>query len=165
MISYLWAEANHHVIGVDGTLPWHLPADMQYFKKLTTHQIILAGRTTYESFKRPLPNRLNVVLTSHSKDEFPPEVLVLNTLLEVLEFTKQFRDKEIIVVGGAKIFKEFMPYVDKLYRTVINADFAGDTTMPEIDYNDFTLESSTPGVMDSKNVYPHTFEVYTRNNN
>ncbi|AYF92563.1 dihydrofolate reductase [Apilactobacillus bombintestini] len=162
MISYLWAESHNHIIGANGTLPWHLPADMKYFKENTIHQIILAGRTTYESFKRPLPNRLNMVLTSQSKDEFPDDVVVFHEVDEFLKFAKKFSDKEIFVVGGAKIFEELMPYVDKLYRTVIDYDFKGDTKMPSINYDDFTLETVKQGHVDDKNIYPHRFEIYKR---
>ncbi|GAA6113121.1 MAG: dihydrofolate reductase [Apilactobacillus sp.] len=162
MISFLWAESNDHIIGLNGDLPWHLPADMKYFKETTTHQIIMAGRTTYESFKRPLPNRLNTVLTSHDKSEYPNDVVVFNELSEFLEFAKKFSDKEIFVVGGAKIFSELTEYVDRLYKTVIDYDFDGDTKMPEINYNDFNLVSTKEGILDDKNIYPHRFEVYER---
>ncbi|WKN28720.1 dihydrofolate reductase [Apilactobacillus kunkeei] len=162
MISFLWAESDNHIIGLNGGLPWHLPADMKYFKKTTTHQIIMAGRTTYESFKRPLPNRLNTVLTSHDKSEYPDDVVVFNTLEEFLAFAKKFSDKEIFVVGGAKIFAELLPYVDRLYKTVINHEFDGDTKMPEIDYSQFDLVSTKQGIIDDKNIYPYRFEIFER---
>ncbi|UQS85410.1 dihydrofolate reductase [Apilactobacillus apisilvae] len=162
MISYLWAESKGHIIGSNGTLPWNLPSDMHYFKATTTGNVILAGKRTYESFGRPLPNRLNVVLTHTSKDDFPKNVKVFNNVNEFLSFSKDNQDKEIFVVGGAQIFKLLLPYVDFLYRTVIDYKFSGDTVMPDINYNDFKLIKSVDGKMDDKNIYPHTFEVFKR---
>ncbi|MCL0311686.1 dihydrofolate reductase [Apilactobacillus sp. TMW 2.2459] len=161
MISFLWAEDMNHVIGKDGHLPWHLPADMKYFKNTTTGKTILAGRKTYLSFGRPLPNRKNIVLTS-SKNINDDNVLVLHNINEFLEYAKNHTTEEIFVVGGANIFQQLLPYADRLYKTVIEHAFIGDVKMPEINYNNFELIKSTPGKIDEKNPYPFTFEVFTK---
>lgn len=162
MISYLWAESKGHVIGMDGNLPWKLPADMHYFKQTTTNNIILAGSKTYKSFGRPLPHRLNVVLTHQEDNRFPDEVMVIHNVNDFLQFANNNKEKEIFVVGGAQIFKLLLPYVDRLYRTSIDYKFDGDTVMPKINYDEFNLIKETIGKLDSKNIYPHKFDVFER---
>ncbi|URL60878.1 dihydrofolate reductase [uncultured bacterium] len=162
MLTYVWAQDKNGTIGKNGGLPWHLPADMHHFQKLTTGHAMLAGRTTFESFGRPLLHRKNMVLTSHPKKDFPDNVTVFNTPNSFLKYADAHPDDKICIVGGAQIFKLFLPYVDFLCRTVINGTFDGDTKMPKIDYSKFELVKAVNGQPDQKNHYAYRFETYRR---
>ncbi|WP_261809220.1 dihydrofolate reductase [Levilactobacillus humaensis] len=162
MLIFLWAEGNQGVIGQNGQLPWHLPADMHFFKTVTTGNTILAGSRTYASFGRPLPNRQNIVITHQDRTNFPAEVIVLDSIDAVRQYAATHRQDKLFVVGGAQIFEALLPDVDQLYRTVIEADFAGDTWMPAIDYSQFKLTATQPGVRNEKNPYEYRFEQYQR---
>jgi len=162
MLIFLWAEGHNGVIGKNGHLPWHLPADMHFFKTVTTGNTIVAGSRTYHSFGRPLPNRQNIVVTHQPASHFPSEVIVLNTLTAVREYAAKHRDEKIFVVGGAQLFIALLDDVDFLYRTVIDANFTGDTWMPGIDYEKFQLIATQPGIRNEKNPYDYHFEQYQR---
>ncbi|MBW1605557.1 dihydrofolate reductase [Lactobacillus sp. Sy-1] len=161
MIAFVWAESKNATIGNNGGLPWKMPADMHRFKTTTTGHPILAGRPTFLSFGRPLPNRTNMVLTSHSKAEFPPSVVVFNSVAEFLTAYREQSD-DVYVVGGAMIFNELMDVVDVLYRTVINAVIDGDTKMPPVDYSRFKLVDAQSFPADEKNQFPYRFETYRK---
>ncbi|MEJ6400654.1 dihydrofolate reductase [Nicoliella lavandulae] len=161
MIAFVWAESKNGTIGNHGGLPWKMPADMHHFKETTINHRILAGRSTYNSFGRPLPKRINMVLTNHDQSEFDDQVVVFNSLDQFLADYRENGD-DVYVVGGAQVFKALLPYVDVLYRTVIDAAIDGDTKMPPIDYHKFKLVSQTHYAPDAKNQYPYTFETYQK---
>ena len=162
MLIFLWAESQGKVIGFHGSLPWHLPADMHYFKTVTTGNTIVAGAKTFASFPKALPNRTNVVVSHRDASEFPAGVTVLNSLDAVREYAAQRPTEKIFVVGGAQIFAGLVDDVDYLYRTVIDAGFDGDTWMPAIDYTKFQLIDRQPGVRNEKNTVDYAFEQYQR---
>lgn len=163
MIAFIWAEANHHIIGNQGKLPWSLPNDMRFFKENTINNTIVTGSKTYASFKKPLPNRINIVLSKHRLvDDLPTGVLLMNKTADVLEYEKNHQNQQIFIIGGSQIFKQFIDEVDYLYKTVIDYDFVGDTKMPEIDYQKFELINQIEGKIDEKNRYEHHFEIYKR---
>lgn len=162
MLIFLWAEGNNGVIGNQGTLPWHLPADMHFFKTTTTGQTVIAGRKTFTSFGRPLPNRVNVVVSHQPASTFPAGVTVLDSLAAVRAYAQTHQDQELYVVGGAQLFAGLLPNVDRLYRTKIAADFVGDTWMPVIDYTQFVQTARQVGVRDDRNPYDYVFEQYRR---
>jgi len=112
------------VIGKDGRLPWHLPDDMAHVRELTTGKPLIMGRRTYDSIGRPLPKRTNIVMTRDMMFR-PDGVKVARSKEEALAFAGDA--PEIIVFGGAEIFKQFMLEVDRIYLTQVNADVAGDT--------------------------------------
>lgn len=159
LISFIWIEDLNGVIGLKNQLPWELPADQRYFKKTTMGHPIISGSKTYRSYNHPLPGRLNIVLST-SNDRFPEEVVVMKNFGELKKFIDNCPDEEYFVIGGSEVFKQFLPYVDKLYRTIIYGKFNGDTYMPEINYDKFKLISSVDGVIDEKNHFPYKFEVY-----
>ncbi|UQS86572.1 dihydrofolate reductase [Nicoliella spurrieriana] len=161
MIAFVWAQSQNGIIGNHGGLPWKMPADMHHFKTTTTGHLILAGRATFESFGRPLPNRTNMVLTHHAPSKFPAGVVVFNDVAAFLADYKQ-RNEDVYVVGGAKVFQALMDYVDCLYRTVIDTEIDGDTQMPPIDYSQFELLATSSFDADEKNQYPYTFETYRK---
>ncbi len=130
-LAILAAVASNRVIGVNNTLPWHLPADLKRFKALTLNQIVVMGRRTFESIGRPLPQRTNVVLTQNT-DWTAAGVCTAKSIQEVLD---QFADdaRTIFVIGGAQIYQETLPLCERLYLTEIQQAFTGDTFFPEFE--------------------------------
>ncbi|MGG4455450.1 dihydrofolate reductase [Brevibacillus porteri] len=157
MISLIVAYARNQVIGKDGDMPWHLPADLKNVKELTTGKTIVMGRKTFESIGKPLPNRRNVVLT-RSQDFHPEGVDVVHTKEEVLALG------DVIIFGGSEIYRQFLDVVDRLYITEIDLETEGDTFFPAWDRDAYTLVDKREGIMDEKNVHPHAFYVYERKN-
>jgi dihydrofolate reductase len=159
MISLLVAYAHGRVIGKDGKIPWRLPNDLRYVKRVTTGHTVVMGRTTFESIGRPLPNRRNVVLTRHNMLEIPG-VEVVHSVEEVLALDDGLDD--LFVLGGENVYRQFLPLADRLYITEIDYKTEGDTFFPEWDRDAFRLLSMQEGVLDEKNTLPHTFYVYER---
>lgn len=161
MISFVWAEAKNHVIGVDGHLPWTLPNDMKRFKDVTTGHPIVMGRKTFESFPNgPLPKRLNIVISRNPNYQVPDSVVLITDKSELKNYVKS--DDEVMVIGGAGIFDLFKDDVDRLYLTKIDHEFNGDVKMVKIDYKKFNLIEKKEGIVDDKNIYPYTFETYQK---
>ncbi len=163
MISILVAMDKDGLIGKDNDLPWRLPNDLKYFKQLTTNHTILMGRKTYESIGRPLPNRINVVLT-RNKDFQPEGCQVVHSIEEVQKLFKEESNDELFVIGGSDIFKLLLPYTDRLYITKIDERFEGDTFFPEIDFDSWNLVSKEQGEKDENNPYDYYFCIYDKKN-
>lgn len=155
MISLIVAYARSRVIGWRGSMPWHLPADLKHVKEITTGKTIVMGRKTFESIGKPLPNRRNVVLT-RSRDFSPEGVEVVHSKAEVLALG------DVIIFGGAELYRQFLDDVDRLYITEIDLETEGDTFFPEWNPADFQLVWKREGVVDEKNPIPHTFFLYER---
>ncbi|MBP3949913.1 dihydrofolate reductase [Bacillus suaedae] len=159
MISFVVAMDQNRAIGKENQLPWHLPADLAFFKRVTTGHTIVMGRKTFESIGRPLPNRRNIIVTRD--DSYVAEGCeVVTTKAEVLELAEE--NKEIFVIGGTEIFSLFWEEVDRLYVTYIDAVFEADTYFPNIEQSEWMLTSVDAGTVDEKNKYPHEFRMYDR---
>jgi dihydrofolate reductase len=141
MISLIVAIASNNVIGKDNELPWYYKSDLKYFKDITTNHTIVMGRKTFDSIiarnGKILPNRKSVVVT-RNKDFKYADVSVIHN---IKDFLKQDFKEEIFIIGGYEIFKESLPYVDKLYITHIDKDYVGDVYFPEYKKDDFRLIS------------------------
>lgn len=157
MISLIVAYAHNQVIGKEGVMPWHLPADLKHVKEVTTGKTIVMGRKTMEGIGKPLPNRRNVVLT-RNPDFQMPGVDVVHSKEEVLALG------DVIIFGGAEIYHQFLDAADRLYITEIDLDVQGDTFFPPWDRDAYTLVEKREGIVDEKNRYPHTFYVFERKN-
>ena len=159
IIALLVAMSDDGVIGRDNTLPWHLPSDLQWFKRLTTGHAIIMGRTTYQSIGRPLPNRRNIVL---SRDpEFQPEgVEVTATLEAALELVED--DPEVFVVGGAAIYGLALPRAQRMYLTRVHGRVDGDVRFPEWQPDEWRLVWEEAHEADAEHVYPFTFQQLDR---
>ena len=129
-VSLIVAMARNCVIGINNTLPWHLPADLKHFKALTMGHHIVMGRKTYESIGKPLPGRTSVVVTRNA-DYSAPGVIVVNSLTAAIAACGN--NEEIFVIGGAEIFKQALSLTDTLFVTEIQQDIAGDTHFPVFD--------------------------------
>jgi dihydrofolate reductase len=157
MISLLWAMDENRAIGRNNQLPWHLPEDLKYFKRVTMGKPIAMGRKTYDSIGRPLPGRENIVIT-RSQGITIEGCTVIHDVNDLLKRD----DEELFVIGGAEIFKEIIPFADRLYVTEIREEFEADTFFPEYNLSDWELIESTPGMKDEKNPYNYEFLVYQR---
>ncbi|WP_308556655.1 dihydrofolate reductase [uncultured Lactobacillus sp.] len=166
MIEYVWAEDKEKNIGLDGHLPWHLPADLKHFKEKTMNHPILMGRKTFTSLPKLLPGRQHIVLTRNKelKDKWQDnkQVEILTSLEEMNAYLAEHQDEKICAIGGVSIFKALIDQVDVLEKTEIDGAFKADTTMPEIDYSQFELVNKEHHDADSKNKYPYTFLTYVR---
>lgn len=157
MISLLWAMDENRAIGRNNQLPWHLPEDLKYFKRVTMGKPIAMGRKTYDSIGRPLPGRENIVIT-RKRGVTIEGCTVIHDVKDLLKRD----DEELFVIGGAEIFKEIIPFADRLYVTEIREEFEADTFFPEYNLSDWELIESTLGIKDEKNPYNYEFLVYQR---
>lgn len=158
MISFLVAMDKNKVIGRNNQLPWHLPEDLKYFKRVTMGHPIAMGRKTHESIGRILPGRENIIITRQS-DYKCEGCTVLTSIQDFVQYAREQED-EIFVIGGAEIFKETFAFTDRLYITYIYEEFEGDTFFPDFDTSNWKLISSEKGVKDEKNPYDYEFIVY-----
>jgi dihydrofolate reductase len=159
-VSLIVAMARNRVIGVNNTLPWHLPADLKHFKALTMGHHIVMGRKTYESIGKPLPGRTSVVVTRNA-DYARPGVVVVNSLAAAISACGD--DGEIFVIGGAELYRQAITLADRIYLTEIDADISGDAHFTELDrklWHEAVRVSHAP---DEKNLYHYHFVVYDRN--
>ena len=155
MIACVVAHSRNRVIGRDGDLPWHLPADLKHFKNLTTGHPIIKGRKTFESIGKPLPNRTNIVITR--QQDFEAEgCLVAHSLSEALMMAQQM-DSDVFIIGGAEIYKQAMFLADTIYLTEVHHSFEGDTFFPEIDSVLWQETSREEYKADEKNAYDFAF--------
>ena len=158
-LSIVVAMDDNRLIGSKNQLPWHLPADLAYFKKLTTGKSILMGRKTYDSIGRPLPNRRNIVITRNSNISIPGGVVV-SSIDDALELTKD--DLEVMVIGGASLCEQLLPKVNRLYITKIDGEFEGDVFFPKYDDFDWLEVSCESHPKDNSNAYSYKFIVLDR---
>lgn len=135
-VCQIVAMNQDRVIGVDNRLPWHLPADLQYFKRTTLGKPIVMGRKTWESLGRPLPGRENIVVTRQA-DFCAEGGRVCRSLEEGLSQAKALAEQsgrdEVMVIGGAQIYAESLPHCDRLYITEVDFRVEGDAFYPELD--------------------------------
>lgn len=166
MLGFIWAQDQAGHIGYQGKLPWHLPADLAYFKKITAKHPMIMGKKTFLSFPGLLPHRLHVILTHDitlaTKYADNPQVCVFHSKENLDKWLKQHDDELCFIIGGASLFEQYQHQVDLLYVTQIKESFIGDTKIPTLDYTQFDLVDRTLGIVDEKNIYPHEFLVYRR---
>jgi dihydrofolate reductase len=158
-LSAVVACARNHVIGLEGKMPWHCPADLAHFKQLTLKKDVIMGRKTMESIGRPLPHRRIVVL-SHTHEKTIcgcPVIADLGAWLQNLP-----EGQEIMVAGGAQIYNQLLPLCTSVYQTIIEHDFQGDVFFPPLDLKVWKLVDSEPHQADSQNPHDYHFLQYER---
>ena len=159
MISFVVAMARNGVIGRDSTLPWRLPEDLRRFKAITMGKPILMGRKTFESIGKPLPGRTNIVLT-RDRGWRAQGVVVVYSVEEALE---QARDTpELVVIGGAEIYRLFMPIAERIYLTHVHADVLGDTVFPDFDPTQWVEVERCEYPADERHAYAVSFVTLER---
>lgn len=142
-VSAIAAMSQNLVIGKDNKLLWHIPEDFKHFKRVTIGKPVIMGRKTYQSIGKPLPGRTNIVITSQP-NQVEGDVVTVATLDEALTRAKQIATDtnvdEVFIIGGGQIYAAAMAQTDRIYLTVINQDFDGDTFFPKINPTEWTEE-------------------------
>ena len=159
LISAIVAVSENNVIGRDGHLPWHLSLDLKRFKSITTGHSIVLGRKNYDDIGRPLPNRVNYVLSRNVNFD-APGCIVVRSLESAIEGAKSAGETECFIIGGAAVYREAMPLVDKVYLTRVLSNVEGDVFFPEME--GFRMLSEERFESDEKNDYPTSFQVWVR---
>ena len=158
IISMIAAMANDRIIGKDNQMPWHLPADFNWFKRCTMGKPVVMGRKTYESIGRPLPGRQNIVISRDSNLSIDG-VDVVTSIEQALEVAGNV--EEVMIIGGGSIYEACLPKANRLYVTYIDAQIEGDTQFP--DWGDGWRESAQENYSaDEKNAYDMRFVVLER---
>ncbi|MFV0606307.1 MAG: dihydrofolate reductase [Niabella sp.] len=160
-ISLVVAASNNNVIGKDNHLLWSLPNDMKHFKNVTWGMPVVMGRKTFESFKRPLPGRKNIVL-SNQKNLTIDGALVVSNKSDAELLIKEMDVKEMMVIGGGEIYKMFFPKANRIYLTRVDTVAEGDTTFPAIDEKSWKLISKVDNKADEKHAFDYSYEVWER---
>jgi dihydrofolate reductase len=161
-LSVILAAADNGVLGRDNALPWHLPEDLKYFKRVTLGKPVVMGRKTYESIGRPLPGRTNIVVSRNS--EFNAEgVEVIASLREAIELAATIADVdgqgELMVIGGAAIYSLAIPLAQRLYITEIHDTPHGDVYLPKIEWSQWREVSRE---QHNNGAFDYSFVVYER---
>lgn len=161
IVSLVIAVSENGVIGKDNQLPWHLPADLRFFKQLTTGHSIIMGRKTFESIGRPLPNRRNIVV-SRNEDFNAEGIEVFNTLGDALKACRS--EEEVFVIGGGTIYAKTLDLdvVDKIYMTIVHANFEGDTFFAIPGNKTWLTDHSERHLADEKNAFDYSFVTKVR---
>ena len=165
VISHVVALSNNNVIGVNNDLPWNLKTDLAHFKAYTTNKIIVMGRKTFQSIGRPLPNRLNFVVSKTIKDIEGAHVFTSTeeALSNANKLCVENSYKEIVIIGGGYLFRETLDIVNKLVLTRVDCDIDGDVYYPEINLENWKETSSVEHKKDSENEYNFKVIVFEKN--
>ncbi|MBV8146224.1 MAG: dihydrofolate reductase [Gammaproteobacteria bacterium] len=161
LISLMVAMAQNGVIGRDNSLPWRLPEDLKRFRAFTLGKPILMGRKTFESIGRPLPGRTNLVLT-RDRSWSAPGVIVVHSVEDALAHASS--SNELVVIGGAEIYRLVLPFARRIYLTHVHADVPGDITFPEFDSTQWADVECSSQPADEEHAYPLTFVTLERRN-
>ena len=160
-INIIVAASENNVIGVNNRLPWHLPADLKYFKRTTLDHHVIMGRNSYHSIGRPLPKRTNIVIT---RDPFftAEGVLTAHSLEEALGMAYDNGETEAFIIGGGAIYRESRHLWDKIYLTEVDLEVEGDVFFPEIDPSEWREVWREAHMPDEKNEWPYVFRILER---
>lgn len=163
ILSSIVAADENNAIGKDNQLPWHLPNDLRFFKKTTLGKPVLMGRKTYESMGRPLPGRLNIVISQQKELELPEGVLQFATIEAGVQRMEEEQTEEGFIIGGGKIFEQTMDLIDRLYITRVHTSIADATTFfPDIDHTHWKLIWQERHETDEKHAFAFTFQQYEK---
>lgn len=150
--------SNGRVIGKNGSLPWSLSSDMKRFREMTMHKPIIMGRKTFESIDKGLSERVNIVLT-RNPCYCADGCMVVHSIRQALHIAMKHGliQREVMIIGGASLFKQFLPRADRIYLTQIHAYFDGDTYFPEFGSNDWETKKRIDYFHDKNNPYNYSF--------
>lgn len=152
-------EAN--AIGVNNTLPWHLPDDLKFFKRTTMGKPMIMGRKTFDSLGRPLPGRLNIVLSRRAQPDLPEGVLHFDDVAAAIAHAEGTGAEEMVILGGGEIFALMMPEADRIYMTRVHTRVAeAHAFFPAIDHTHWKLVHSERHEADERHAFAFTFETY-----
>ncbi|MBI2649753.1 type 3 dihydrofolate reductase [Candidatus Woesearchaeota archaeon] len=159
IISLIVAMDENKLIGYKNKLPWNLPSELRYFRETTKHKPVIMGRKTYESIGRPMPERLNIIIT-RDENYKADGCLVVNSKEDAIKAAKGIN--EIMVIGGAEIYKLFLPIANRLYITKVHGKFKGDTYFPEFNEDEWVKAKEKFVEKDNENKYSYTIMVLER---
>lgn len=160
MITIIAAAGSNNELGKDNDLVWHLPKDFKRFKKLTTGHHIIMGRKTFQSFPKPLPNRVHIVITRNT-NYHPEGAIIVHSMTEALELSKD--DDQAFIIGGGEIYKLGMKIADKIELTRVNSSFEAYTFFPEIPSDDWKLISEEFHLKDEKHKFNFSYQTFVNN--
>ncbi|HYG83821.1 MAG TPA: dihydrofolate reductase [Verrucomicrobiae bacterium] len=162
MLSLIVARAKNNVIGKNNALPWYLPADLKHFRQVTLGRSVIMGRKTYESIVarlgHALPERQNIVISRHTWPATSSVVFVTS----FKEALKAAKSDEVVVIGGAGVYTEALPQVEKIYLTEVEAEIPGDVYFPELNMDDWKEVAREPHQKDEKHPYNYSFVELVR---
>lgn len=130
MVNMILARARNGIIGNKGTIPWNLPEDMAFFRRVTWGGVVIMGRKTFESIGKPLPHRTNFVVTRQQNYPVPQGVMCFESLEDAIRVAEPIA--EVFIIGGAQIYQQALPLAKVIYLTEIDGDFEGDATFPNV---------------------------------
>lgn len=164
-VSLIVAVADNGCIGINNALPWHLPEDLKYFKRVTMGKPIIMGRKTFDSIGKPLPGRTNIVIT-HDQNYSREGIKIVHSLDEALKVAEAVAhidgQDEVMVIGGAGIYALCLPRADRLYYTRVHASVNGDAFFPSVNWSEWTLSACEKHRAAGPNPYDYSFCVYDR---
>ena len=155
VVSMIAAMDKNRLIGNGPDIPWQMPVDQRHFRDMTIGKPVVMGRKTFETLKRPLGKRRNIVLTRNTAYEVPKGCIVAHSVEEVLKLCEG--TEELMICGGAPIYEAFLPHANRLYLTQIHATFKGDVYFPAFDMEAWEEVKRIDGEPDEKNPYPYSF--------
>lgn len=159
MIIMIAAAAENNALGKNNELVWHLPNDFKRFKSLTTGHHIIMGRKTFESFPKPLPDRVHIVITR--QENYKPEgCIVVDSIEKAIAICPENEDNYII--GGGEIYNLALPFTDIIELTKVHHTFEADTFFPKLNKSEWVLVESEENYKDEKHLYDYTYETYIR---
>lgn len=158
MISLIAALAADRIIGMENAMPWNLPADLAWFRRNTLNKPVIMGRLTFESIGRPLPGRLNIVVSRQPGNH--DGVTWVTSLAEAVQAAGEA--EEIMVIGGGRIYEQMLPHAERLYLTHIDAEVEGDTHFPDYEPDEWQSTFSEFHDADALNSHSYCFEILER---
>lgn len=162
-ISLVVAAATNYAIGKEGSMPWHLPADLRHFKNVTWGLPVVMGRKTYESLGKPLPGRTNIVITRQEVSAFASaEVQVAKDPDQALAMAALCKVKEVMIIGGGEIYRLFWERAQRIYLTKVEVSPEADTFFPSIDPAQWKLVQQLDREADVKNAFNLSFQIWER---
>jgi dihydrofolate reductase len=159
------ACSRNRVIGKDNQLVWHMPADLRFFKKTTMGHHLLLGRKTFESMGGPLPGRTSIVITRNHDYKVPDGHYVVHSLKKGYELGEKLGLDDLMILGGAEIYKQALGDTDEIIQTYIDEEFAGDAFFPELDLQEWELLKRESHLKDEKNAHNYEFRQFVRRQN
>ncbi len=160
LLSLICAMDANRLIGKNNTLPWHIPADLAFFKQITMGKPVIMGRKTFESIGRPLPGRTNIIVSRNTELNFPG-CDIADSIDQAMVLAGD--NEEVMLIGGASLYQQCINRADQIYLTLIHHRFNGDTWFPEIDPDQWKQTTRADHRADSSNSYSYSFIKYIRN--
>jgi dihydrofolate reductase len=161
IVSLIVAVDEKGGIGKNNAVPWHLPADLRRFKRLTMGHHLVMGRKTFESIGRPLPGRITVVIT-HRETYLAPGAQVVHSLAQALRLAKKNSEDEVFVVGGGEIFSQAIHLAEKIYMTIVHIDAGAEVKFPELNPDEWECTSCVHDQPDGQHQLNSDFKILVR---